>query len=748
MLSDLFSALHPDDLPAVSALGAALIANDQDKPGVAIENARVASRFFAKAHNVAGDLWARFAEVYAHARNQEGTACLEEADNLNTRLQGTTYHWLQGHLALEKAICRNYTGSFNKGEIDVDLNQSQVTASRYGFPLLRLRSLGIAGGIRRQHSLTCEQAEDRELEELQGLKEYWSGVYSWERLYQFYAVRAQCAEQEELLYEAKALYEWNVQMRMSMPAEARDMNVVGGLYLNLANVLMSLHDDAGAETFARKADLIFDEPDPPVNFKLSARIRLAECQLKLGRAETALATLESARELVRQVHNELTLIDFYRVRAKVLLQLGRLPDAELEYQKGIEKAEGSLSRLKHLDERTEWAAKTEELYRGLTRIWLEQNKAVKAWKLWEWAKTRAYDGRVSPSSGMSTSWDSLEKHILKLREPTGPGVRVTYAVFPDRVHVWTAGRGEVVSRWIAINEPILDQQIDEFRKQCASDSSRLPDLQKQGRELFHLLIQPVMAELSTTEYVAFEMDQQLWKLPLDALISPDGRYLAEKYVTRYSPGIEVEEMLRIPGPIQGKNSLLQVEAIPGFGPELSVISSKFNAKVLDGVDATPGQVLSASKESDILFFFVHAVRSGRGSKLLLTEASMNASDFSSASLHRLKLVVLAACSSGSTGAHGLLDIHSLVHAFLAGRVPSVIASQWDVNDDSTVHLMQSTFRNMLATNSTAWALNHAEREFLRLHAQDQYRHPYYWAGFMVVGRDNLPKLAATSMASR
>ena len=747
-MSDLFSALHPGDLPAVSALGAALIADNQDKPGVAIENARLASGLFAKAHNVAGDLWARFAEVYAHARNQEGTACLGGADSLNTRLQGTTYRWLQGHLALERAICRNYTGNFNKAEIYVDLNQSQATASQYGFPLLRLRSLGIAGGIRRQHSLTCEQAEERELEELQGLKEYWSGVYSWERLYQFYAVRAQCAEQEELLYEAKALYEWNVQMRMSMPAETRDMNVVGGLYLNLANVLMSLHDDAGAEAFARKADLIFDEPDPPVNFKLSARIRLAECQLKLGRAEVALATVESAREFAKQVYNELTLIDFYRVRANILLQLGRLPDAEMEYQKGIEKAEGSLSRLKHLDERTEWVAKTEELYRGLTRIWLEQNKTVKAWKLWEWAKTRAYDVRISRSSRTAVSWDSLQKDILKLREPAGPEVRVTYAVFQDRVHVWTAGRGEVLSMWIAIKEPALEEQIDEFRKKCASNSSRLPDLQKQGRELFDLLIQPVMAELSTTQSVAFEMDQQLWKLPVDALTSPDGRYLAEKYVTRYSPGIEVEEMLRVPGPIQGKNSLLQVEAVPGFGPELGVISSKFNAKVLDGGDATPGQVLNASKQSDILFFFVHAVRSGRGSKLLLNEASMNASDFSSASLHRLALVVLAACSSGSTGAHGLLDTHSLVHAFLAGQVPNVIASQWDVNDDSTVRLMQSTFKNMLAGESAAWALNHAEREFLRLHARDQYQHPYYWAGFIVVGRTISGLSSSSSVASR
>jgi CHAT domain-containing protein len=752
LLSDLFSALRSDDLPAVSALGAALVANNEGKYAVAIKNAGIASDLFAKAHNRAGELWARYAEVYGNQRSHL-PACMAGANNLDLELQVTTYHWLQGNLALERAICLNYTGDFEEGKIDPYLGSSQTIALQYRFPVLHLRALGIAGGIRRQHTLICEQTEDKELVELRGLKEYWSGVYSRERLYQFYAVRAQCAEQEDLLYEAKALYEWLIQMRTNMPAENQDKTVVGSLYLYLADVLMSLHDDAGAEALARKADLISKESNPPASFKLNAGTRLAECQLKLGRAKTALATVDSVRELLSKItgsneaEDKLILIDFYRVRAKILLQLGRLTDAEKEYQKGIEEAERSLSKLKHLDERTLWVAKTEELYRGLTRIWLEQNKAVKAWKLWEWSKTRAYDMRVSRSFRTPASWDSLEKDILKLREPAGPGVRVTYAVFPDRVHVWTAGHGEVLSLWIAIKEPALEQQIEEFRKLCANASSSLPDLQKQGRELFNLLIQPVMAELSTTESVAFEMDQQLWKLPADALTSPDGRYLAEKYVTRYSPGIEVEEMLRIPKPIQGKNSLLQVEAVPGFGPELSVISGKFKAKVLVGVDATPGQVLSASEQSDILFFFVHAVRSGRGSKLLLNDASMNASDFSSASLHRLALVVLAACSSGSTGAHGLLDIHSLVHAFLAGQVPNVIASQWDVNDDSTVRLMQSAFKNMLAGDSTARALNHAEREFLRLHAEDQHRHPYHWAGFMVVGRENL-LTPATSVASR
>jgi CHAT domain-containing protein len=148
-------------------------------------------------------------------------------------------------------------------------------------------------------------------------------------------------------------------------------------------------------------------------------------------------------------------------------------------------------------------------------------------------------------------------------------------------------------------------------------------------------------------------------------------------------------------------------------------------------------VLDVIQQSNVLFFFGHAVPSGKGAALRLNnDVSLSALDFGPGTTSHLSLVVLAACSTGSTGEYGLLDTHSLVRAFLAGGVPEVVASQWDVEPRSTVDLMNRIFVNSLHGDSASWAVTNAQREFLRSSQQKDQQHPYYWAGFIAVGRAN------------
>ena len=75
-------------------------------------------------------------------------------------------------------------------------------------------------------------------------------------------------------------------------------------------------------------------------------IFLAESQLKMNKADLALATLESARSSIEQIDNDLVMVEFRRILGMVHLALGQLPQAEQECQKGIEIAERYLSTLK------------------------------------------------------------------------------------------------------------------------------------------------------------------------------------------------------------------------------------------------------------------------------------------------------------------------------------------------------------------------------------------------------------------
>jgi CHAT domain-containing protein len=118
---------------------------------------------------------------------------------------------------------------------------------------------------------------------------------------------------------------------------------------------------------------------------------------------------------------------------------------------------------------------------------------------------------------------------------------------------------------------------------------------------------------------------------------------------------------------------------------------------------------------------------GDGTRLTLD--ALSAFDFT-----RLSLVTLSACQTGLGGASGddgreVEGLSSLVQRRGAQRV---VASLWRVEDASTAALMRELYASIAAGSSAATALQHAARA---LRADARYRHPYYWAGFVVAGAE-------------
>ena len=72
----------------------------------------------------------------------------------------------------------------------------------------------------------------------------------------------------------------------------------------------------------------------------------------------------------------------------------------------------------------------------------------------------------------------------------------------------------------------------------------------------------------------------------------------------------------------------------------------------------------------------------------------------------------------------------LTRAFLYAGSPSVLATLWEVNDRSTLQLMDSFYRELGKVNK-ARALAEAQRHMLK--PGGRYSHPYYWAPFILVG---------------
>ena len=103
-------------------------------------------------------------------------------------------------------------------------------------------------------------------------------------------------------------------------------------------------------------------------------------------------------------------------------------------------------------------------------------------------------------------------------------------------------------------------------------------------------------------------------------------------------------------------------------------------------------------------------------------------------LPHTKLVVLSACQSGLGQYYRGEGIVSLIRPFLASGVPTVAASLWPVNEQATSDLMIEFHRQRrLANKSAGGALQAAE---IKISESTTFKHPYYWAPFILVGADN------------
>ena len=94
------------------------------------------------------------------------------------------------------------------------------------------------------------------------------------------------------------------------------------------------------------------------------------------------------------------------------------------------------------------------------------------------------------------------------------------------------------------------------------------------------------------------------------------------------------------------------------------------------------------------------------------------------------LAVLSACETGRGRPGPGEGVIGLSWAFFVAGCPTTVVSQWKVESASTTELMLAFHRNLKSGRPKAQALQAAALKLLR---DPRYRHPFYWAGFVVVG---------------
>ena len=101
------------------------------------------------------------------------------------------------------------------------------------------------------------------------------------------------------------------------------------------------------------------------------------------------------------------------------------------------------------------------------------------------------------------------------------------------------------------------------------------------------------------------------------------------------------------------------------------------------------------------------------------------------------VVVLSACETARGRVGAGEGVIGLTWALFVAGSPTTVASQWKVEVQSTTELMVEFHRNLKShienpksKMTKAKALRQAGLKLLR---SEQYRHPFYWAGFVIIG---------------
>jgi CHAT domain-containing protein/Tfp pilus assembly protein PilF len=324
---------------------------------------------------------------------------------------------------------------------------------------------------------------------------------------------------------------------------------------------------------------------------------------------------------------------------------------------------------------------------------------------------------------------------------------------------------------IDIKQKELAKLCSEFRQHLGN---RHISYQNIAMKLYDLLLKPVRAQLPGKSNLIIIPDGVLWELPFQALQPVRNHFLIEDYAISYAPSLTVLQkmiktrkrnttpattLLAVGNPIIGAETSARLKAtlmddqllpLPEAERQVKLLQKLYTpsrSKVYIGQAAGEAKVKAEAGNSRILHLATHGILNDASpmySQIVLAynEADTNEDGLLEAwEIMNLELnadlVVLSACDTarGKLGAgEGMIGLSWAL--FVAGS-PATVVSQWKVESASTTELMVAFHKNLqTATGKQRLKMTKAEamrRAALKLLKTPNYRHPFYWAAFVVIG---------------
>lgn len=336
--------------------------------------------------------------------------------------------------------------------------------------------------------------------------------------------------------------------------------------------------------------------------------------------------------------------------------------------------------------------------------------------------------------------------------PDASTALLEYAVTRSRTYVFVltldGGRPHLASHVVPLGADALAPLVARFRDRIAS---RALGFTQDGRRLFDLLLGPAAKELAGRTRLVIAPDAALWNLPFQALQDASGRYLIESASVTYVPSLTVlREILRRPARATAPTLLAMgkgdfaADPLPQAEGQVRALAALYGpdrAITYVGDDAREDRFKAEAPRHSILHLATHGVldeSSPLYSHVVLSPGGAPAREDGLLEAWEMlelpldaDLVVLSACDTGRGRiAPGEGIVGTMWALFVAGA-RGMVVSQWKVEAAATTELMTGLHQR-LARGGGARS-EHLRQAALALLRSRRHAHPFYWAGFVLVG---------------
>lgn len=346
---------------------------------------------------------------------------------------------------------------------------------------------------------------------------------------------------------------------------------------------------------------------------------------------------------------------------------------------------------------------------------------------------------------------------------------IEYFSTNNSLYVWLVTKDDIRAYEIALNEKDLIKKVDGFLLPNISNRSRKAepmitlaageDYKKEVSEgerkvnrekflqvasdLYQSILALVEKDIKTDKLIIVPHGV-LHKVPFSAL--HDGsKYLIDKYSISVFPAASVIEYVIKKRKSEKEKLLVLANPQTDY---VSLVFAEVEAKILSAMfpqnevyyreKATETMAKKRASDFHVIHFATHGEFNDRQplqSGLLLARDGENdgflqVHEVFGMDLANANLVTLSACETALSKIQGGDDLIGLSRGFFYAGAPSLLATLWKVDDASTAKLMEFFYKNWQGGMSKPEALRRAQ---ITLKAMPQYKHPFYWAPFVMIG---------------